>query len=129
MFEKSLKDKFTRIFDFKKVTYDMPGESEEQECIFIEIDSTNAAIKDGRQFCKVTGKAHVFAQNDKLPGGYFAKRIKLSDLDDTRDLFFYDLEQNVRVFQNIVRRSFSFVYFFNSQYDPETGTITSVEFQ
>jgi len=130
MFEAGLKQKFEKIFDFKKVTFDAPaGEAVEQETLFIEVESTNARIVDGRAICKVIGKAFIYSQNDKLPFGYFIKRIQAAKLDLTRELFFYDFEENLKVYQNLVRRSFGFVYFFNGQYDPAKGTITSIEFE
>ena len=58
----------------------------------------------------------MFGNNDKLTFGYFSKRIAKSDPEDTKSLFFYDIESNTKRFQNIVQRGFSFIYFFNSQY-------------
>ena len=69
----------------------------------------------------------MFGNAEKLPFGFFSKAIKNADDEDTRDLFFFDLENNSRVFRNIVQRGFSFVYFFDSQYDPKVGSITSVD--
>lgn len=126
MFEQELADKFKRIFGLKKVTYDRPGETQEQECLFIEVETSNNSIKDGRAIGRVTGKATLFGPSDKIPFGFFSKRIRNADPDDTHDLFFSDFETNTRLYQNKVQRDFSFVYFFNSQYDPETGSIDEV---
>lgn len=128
MFEASLSDKLKRIFDLDKVTYASPSESQEQECIFIEIESAKNQIKDKRQVSRVLGKIRVFASSDKLPYGYFSKKIQAANTSDTRELFFYEIEENHGTFQNICERSLSFVYFYDSQYDPEQGTITSIEF-
>ena len=70
----------------------------------------------------------MFGNNDKLTFGYFSKRIAKSDPEDTKSLFFYDIESNTKRFQNIVQRGFSFIYLHNSQYEPETGSINSVNF-
>ena len=126
MFEKTLKEKLQRIFDFKKSTFDLPGESQEQECLFIEVQNARPTIKDGRELAFVEGKLRVFANQDKLPFGYFMKRVKNADPADTKDLFFFDFEENGGTFRNIVERSLSFTYFFDSQYDPAMGTITTV---
>jgi hypothetical protein len=126
MFEKSLKGKLERIFGFKKVTFDHPSESQEQECIFIEVTSSRSSIKDGREISKTTGKLKVFASSEKMPFGFFAKRIKSALESDTKDLFFYDMDENSGYFGSLVERSMSFVYFFDSQYDPNLGTITSI---
>jgi hypothetical protein len=129
MFEKTLSDKLRAIFQVDKVTYAAPGESQEQNCIFIEVVSSKNSIKDTRALAKVTGKITVFASNERLPYGYFSKAIAQADADTTKDLFFYDFELNTRIFQNVAERSVSFVYFFDSQYDPDIGTINSVDIE
>jgi hypothetical protein len=126
MFERTLGDKFKTIFEVDRVKYEDPGESREQETLFIEIETSRNTIKDGRAFARVTGKASLFAQADKLPFAYFSKCIA-SHSELCQDVFFFDLEENSRLFQNIVQRTLSFVYFFDIQYDPEIGTITSLE--
>jgi hypothetical protein len=130
MFEKALAEKFKTIFDFKKVRYDRPSEeTPEQQVLFVQIDSSRAIIKAKRQGTRVVGQAVVFAEAEQLPFGYFAKRIAKADEDLTKDLFFFEVDQNTRQFVNIVQRSFSFVFFFNSQYDPEVGIINEVTFE
>ncbi len=125
MFKSSLSAQFQKLFDLKKVSFDEPGESQEQECLFIDIQKTKSTIKDGSQIYHVIGKGRMFGNSDKLPYGFFAKRIKAHP-DETKDVFFYDMEENTGQFQNIVERTFSFVYFFSGQYDPAMGTITEL---
>lgn len=126
MFEKALQEKFKKIFGVAKVTYDQPSDSKEQECIFVEIQSSKNVIKSGRALAMVTGSAMMFGVAEKLPFGFFSKAIKQAPDEDTRDIAFQDFENNSRVYRNIVQRGFSFVYFFDSQYDPKVGSITSV---
>lgn len=126
MFEKQLEETFKRIFDIEKVSYDQPGESAEQNCLFIEIESSRNNPKDGRFVARITGNAVLIGPNDKLPFGFFSKKIDEADPADTKDLFFFDFEANTRRYRNLVQRGFSFVYFFDGQYDPDLGTITSV---
>lgn len=127
MFEATLKEKLKTVFDFDKVTYDEVSESFEQECMFVEVVSARTTIKDGLQLARVEGLIKVYANADKLPFGYFQKKIKEADPSDTMDLFFYDIETNAGVRNNIKERSMSFVYFYSGQYDPNLGTITSIE--
>ena len=127
MFEKELESKFRQIFSVKKVTFNAPGESMEQNCLFIEVENPRCTIKNGSARARVSGSAFLFGENDKLPFGFFAKAIKEADTSLTKDLFFYEIEANNSTYLNLVKRSFSFIYFFNSQYDPPAGTITSVE--
>lgn len=127
MFETELKAAFKEIFKVDKITFDEPGESREQECIFVEIENARPTIRDGQEIYKVTGNAIMIAQSDKMPFGFFGKALKQADPDTTKDFFFYALESNTRRFRNIVQRGFSFVYFFNGQYDPDIANIESVD--
>lgn len=104
----------------------MPGESQEQECLFVEIEKTRDQIKDGKTRSMISGNASIFGINDKLPFGFFAKAIKQADQAITKDFFFYDIETNNKIYRDKVQRSFSFVYFFSGQYDPDTGSIDEV---
>lgn len=128
MFKKDLKDNFQQIFNLQKITFDQPGESREQDCLFIEIENSWNTFRDGRVRAKVTGSASIFAPNDKIPFGFFSKKISQASANRTSPFFFYDIETNTKRYGNLVQLSFSFVYFFDSQYDPETGSITSVDF-
>ena len=125
--EDVLEDLLKRIFAVKKVTYAEPGESQEQDCIFVEVESAPFKMTDGIARAKVTGKLYINGQNDKLTFGFFSKAIDLAPHEYTKHFFFSDFEQNTKRFQNLVQRSVSFIYFFSSQYDPELGTITSIE--
>ena len=127
MFRESLKENLKAIFDLKKVTFDQVGESLEQECIFIEIDNSVNAIQEYKETAKVNGRLRIFASQDKLPYGYFQKKIQSAPTEYTKDLFFYDIEGNTNIQNNIVERTMSFQYLFTSQHDPNLGTITSIE--
>lgn len=128
MFEIELAEKFKQIFQLNKVTFDEPSESREQECLFVDISICKTNFKDRRVFGRVEGTANFFAQNNKAKFGYFSKQIANASANDTKNLFFFDFEENTNRYLNLVQRSFSFVYFFDSQYDPNIGSITSIEF-
>jgi hypothetical protein len=127
MFDNDLKNKLNRLFDFDKVTYDEPSDSNEFECLFISVSNPGVKIKDGYATAKVEGECFYFGNSDKIKFGYFSEKIDKADSIETKDLFFYDIENNERLFNNKVQRSFKFVYFFRTQYDPELGTITSID--
>lgn len=129
MFEKTLASKLKKIFKVKKVTYDMPSESNEQECIFVNVIRSKNTIKDGKEIAKVEGVLTMFGNAEKLPFGFYSKAIYQADSEDTKDLFFYEMDGNVLEIQNIIQRTCAFVYFYSGQYDPDLGTITSVEIQ
>jgi len=126
VFEKELETKFKKIFGIAKVTYDSPGESHEQGCLFIDIDSCKNSIKDGKAVAMVTGNVALYGPAPKMPFGFFSKAIRNAEVEFTKDLFFYDIETNTQRIGDIVQRGFSFIYFFRGQYDPAIGTITSI---
>jgi hypothetical protein len=128
VFEQDLKDRIQRIFKVKKVSFDEPGETQEQECIFLSIEDSKNSVSNGIFKAMVTGSAVLYSTSEKLPFGFMSKAIDSADPEDTKPFYFFDFEANTKIFRDKVQRGFSFVYFFNSQYDPEKGTITSVEF-
>lgn len=124
-----LQTKLKAIFDFDKVTFDNPSDSQEQEAVFVQIADARVKLKDGRQIARVTGMIRVFANSSKLPYGYFSKCLAEAEPEDTKDLFFHNFEENKGTFQNIAERSLEFVYFFDGQYDPNVGSITSINLE
>ena len=128
MFEKTLADKLARIFRVKKVSYSAPGDASEQECLFIFVESCLGQAKQGQYIAKVMGTFGMFANADKMPFGYFDKKIQEADPSDTTDLFFYNTDRNERIYQNIVERRCSFVYFYRGDYNPDAGSLDSITF-
>lgn len=126
MFEKELKAILARIFDFQNTSFDDSSEQYEQEKLFIQVDAARSDITEARQKCLVRGTAYVYANSDKLPFGYFAKRIERASVTDRAKFFFSEIDRNERMTNNIVRRSVGFVFFFDAQYDPRVGIINEV---
>lgn len=129
MFRADLKDKLERIFGFKKTTFGAASDQFEQDVLFVEIQSCKAKPGDGDISAKVTGKIVVYSQDNKMPFGFFNKRIEKADKALTKDFFFYDIDVNNESsparLQNISERSCSFVFLFQTQYDPNLGHIES----
>ncbi len=123
--EKEMQARLKRIFDFEKVTFDRPGESQEQEGLFIQVNTADMRVRDARLIAKMEGVIRVFANSDKLPFGYFSKHIQEAAAADTRG-FFFGPEENLGTIRNIAERKFDFTFLFDSQYDPAIGSITSV---
>ena len=131
MFENELKQKFKEIFKVKKVSFSQPEPSAqnnvtEQDCLFIEVATAPLNVKDGRVSGRVAGSCLMVGSNEKLTFGFFRSAIANADPNLTKDFYFYEFETNSKIYQNLVQRGFSFVYFFSGQYDPEIGSITSV---
>ena len=129
-------DKLGAIFGFKKTTYDQPSVNAstgtfEQDILFIQVDRAASVTKEGRATSKVEGSLVVFSQMDKMPFGYFNKRIQQSDPELTRKFFFFDIDLNPTSspsrIQNITERRVSFVYLYAGQYDPDHGELTSLD--
>jgi hypothetical protein len=127
VFRASLQERLKAIFGFDKVTFDQVSDSREQESLFIQVDRAVTRVKDGRQTARVAGTLRIFAQQDKLPYGFFSKQIQEADPEDLEGLFFHDFEENKGVFQNVAERSLGFAFFFDSQFDPAIGTLTSID--
>lgn len=125
-----------RIFDLDKVTFQAPniGTGEdvndwgEQEVIFIEIISADTSVNDGSVNAIVKGHIRFFGSAEKIPYGYFAKQISKADPADTKPFFFHNFENNKGTIDDICERTLDFVYLFDSQYNPDVGTITSITF-
>jgi len=126
MFEKELAEKLKAIFKVKDVTFDAPGESREQDKLFIEIEEPHFRFTDKKARALVTGKGTMFGRNDALTFGFFSQAIALAPHSLTKDLIFRDFETNTLRFRDIVERGFSFTYFFNSQFDPAVGNMAGV---
>lgn len=125
--ENSLSEKLKRIFGVPKVSFDQENaDAMEQETLFVQLLSNRGTFGDGVERARVSGTAFIYAQQKKFPLNYMMKRIKNAEPLDVKDLFFSDIEETDLVFQNLVRRSFSFLYFFSSQYDPDNGTLESI---
>lgn len=128
--------KLQAIFEMRKTTFDVPSVnpqtgSFEQDTLFIEINECNSRVTEGKQFARVTGSLVVFTQTDKMPYGFFNKKIQQASYDLTRHFFFFDIDLNpvtspARI-QNITERRARFVYLYQGDYDPEHGELTSVE--
>jgi hypothetical protein len=136
VFRAELQAKLQSIFGLRKTTFDAPSVNStngsfEQDTLFIEVNECNSRVTEGRAYAKVIGSLVVFSQMDKMPFGYFNKKIQQASHADTKDLFFFDIDLNPASsparLQNITERRVRFVYLYSAQYDPAHGSITSLE--
>jgi hypothetical protein len=128
MFEKELKDRLGRIFQLKRVTFDLPSEDREQEVLFIKVDRSASSIRFEEAIFRVYGSFSVFANSEKMPFGYINKKIRAAHPQDITDFFFYDIDENEKYFGNLVERRCSFIFLYKTEYDPESGEISQVNF-
>lgn len=133
MFRKPLEEKLKAIFGFKKVTYDAPSDAFEQDTLFIEVQQPRVKTSEGKAYARVVGQLVVYSQDNKMPYGFFSKRIEKAGNPLTKDFFFYDVDVNIENSpartQNIAERRVSFIFFFTAQYDPSLGELTTLEIE
>ncbi len=131
MFKKEMADKLKGIFGLAKVSYDAPGESFEQDTLFIEIANCKSNTGQGKATARVNGQIVVFSEMNKLAFGFFNKRIQNASPELTKNFFFSELDVdalNSPARQvNISERRASFVYLYSAQYDPNQGLITEID--
>lgn len=138
MFRNDLRDRLENIFQFKKTTFDAPSEEYEQETLFIEIEACRPRVSGkagGLQTARVVGNLVCYSQDNKLTYGYFIKAIEQATIRDrtlTAPFFFYDIDVDLAEsparMVNIHERRVSFIFFYSSQYDPDKGELSDIEF-
>lgn len=129
MFSQALEEALLKIFAMPKATFAKPRDpAKEQNIIFINV--TKSIVRAKEKICKarVEGEITIFAPSMKMPFGFFEKQLYKSEAEDTEPFWFYNMTENSLMTGDIVERKASFVYFYNSEYDPEHGSLTSVEF-
>jgi hypothetical protein len=131
VFRKQLKSSLQEIFGISKTTFDAPSDKFEQDTLFIEVAESPSSVGSGIEKAKVTGFLTVYAQEEKLPFGFFNKKIMAASPTLTKK-FFFGTEQNVATSpartQNITERRMDFLFLYSSQYDPNLGELTQVNF-
>lgn len=128
-------EKLSQIFGFRKTTFSAPSsESDapyEQDTLFVQVEQARSRAGNGMFTAKIMGTLIVFTQMDKMPFGYFNRRIEQAHPSLTKDFLFFDIDLNPistpAKIQNISERRVRFVYLYKAQYDPEQGELTSLE--
>ena len=133
MFKKKLKKDLQEIFGVKNVTFNEMSEDYEQEKLFVNCSTINPRISSDKMSCRVEGSITVFAQDNKLPFGFFSKKIELAKNEFKKDFFFFDIDLDVASsparIQNIHERRVSFIYIYQDQFDPSKGELTSLNME
>lgn len=133
MFRAEMERKLKNIFGFSKNTFNAPGEAYEQDTLFIEVGDAKSRAGQGDVSSKVSGFLTVYSQNNKLQFGFFQKKIQQAKLEDTKNFFFYNFDEDVASsparIQNINERRVRFIYLYDAQYDPDQGELTGTTFE
>lgn len=133
MFRAELKERLSAIFQVPKVTFEAPSESFEQDTLFVDILSAPARFSSGTYaFAKVSGTLTIYSQENKLPFGFFGRKIEQAAKEQTNPLFFFDVDIDVPTSParmiNLHERRCSFIFLYKAQYDPNQGELTELEF-
>lgn len=125
-----IKNRLEKIFGIKRVSFDTPEDTKdiEQDVLFVTIDDAQSRPSEGVVKSRVSGTLRIYSQIEKIPIGFFSKRIDRADPELTKPFFFFDVEQVVPIYQSISERSARFLFLHTAQYNPPRGTITELEF-
>lgn len=133
MFRKDLMRRLETIFE-TPITLDAPSDDYEQDKIFVEITYARPRISNangGREIARVVGSLIMFSQGDRLTYGFFSKQIEKSAGAVRAPLFFYDIDVDDPAsparLMNIHERRVSFVFLYDSQFDPDKGSLTELD--
>lgn len=127
MFKKALEQKLKTIFGVTKVSFDMPAEdAEELDVMFIRVTNVTSKVTKGVETARVTGTFSIAGASNKVPFGFFSKKIYKASPEDTKEFFFYNFDDNEKIIGNVIEMNCSFIYFYNSQYDPSVGQMNEV---
>jgi hypothetical protein len=131
VFRKELKEKLIEIFGMP-VSFDNPSDSYEQDKLFVEVVDCKTRPSGKNIYAKVTGDIAIFAQREKMPYGFFAKKIEKASFEMKQNLHFFTIDReeanSEAKLMNISERRASFVFLYQTQYDPAKGEINEVSF-
>ncbi len=129
MFKKDLERRLKAIFGFEKVSFNAPEKfAMEQDTMFVEVDLVRPRPygKD-KISCRVSGKLVVYSQDERMPYGFFSKRVEQANHDDTKPFFFdREIDAGEPRYQNIHERQLDFMFLYDTQYDPDRGSLTEI---
>lgn len=125
--EEILITKLKKIFGTRKVTLSAPSDDREQDTLFVILERNKSSLSKDTISFKVEGVLTMFSQNEKLPLGFFLKKIDQAKAEDKKGFFFHSFDENNQYgIQNLCERKVSFVYVGSEQYDPDKGQLTDL---
>ena len=128
MFKKTLEDNLINIFGIRRVSFAEPSSENEQNVLFINIASCKTSFSANKIYFDVRGQITLYAVNEKLPFGYFQRKIELSKKEHSEKLFFYNIEENLQYGGQVglTERSASFVFSYSTDFNPNKGLINDI---
>lgn len=131
MFKKDLQNRLKNIFDLP-VRFEAPDfDALEQDVLFVEIHRCRPRVQGERITDKVSGQLMVFSQQENWTFGMFTKSVERAEARYTKNFFFFEMDtvmpDSPARLQNLQEIRSAFVFLFDSQYDPDKGSLTSLE--
>lgn len=133
MFKKDLKNRLSHIFELPVRFEAIDWEAPEQDTLFVEIQRSRPRVQGNRITDKVEGQLIVVSQQEKWTFGMFTKAVERALPQYTKNFFFYEMDtvmpDSPARLQNLQEVRSAFVFLFDSQYDPDKGSLTSLEME
>lgn len=128
--EEILTSKLQKIFGIRKVTFCLPGEDREQDALFVHVNRNRSSFAKNKMSFNISGEIKLFSQNEKVPYGFFNRKIEQAKKEDKDGFFFHGFDENDPYGpQNLSERKVSFTYLTTTQYDPDKGEINQLQLE
>lgn len=126
--DKLLALKLKRIFGVKDVILGAPGDKQEQDVLFVGIERNRTSMTKNKINFMIEGVITMYSQIDKLPLGFFHKKVEQAKVQDKEGFFFHRFDEgSMYSIQNLCERTVSFVLVSSEQYDPDKGLLNRLE--
>lgn len=126
MMEERIKSKLSSIFGMR-AKLEAVGEHQEQDVMFISLSRNRSTFKGSNISYRIEGDVTIYTQINKIPIGFFNKKIDLANADDKSSFFFFNIDENNQYsIQNLCEKKLSFIYIDQEQFDPSKGQITEL---
>jgi hypothetical protein len=134
MFKADLENRLKTIFEMP-VKFEAPNygsEALEQDVVFVEVQKCRPRVQGDRILDKVMGQLVLFSRDDNVTFGFFTKAVERSTPAYRSGLSFFQMDtvlpESPARLQNLQETRSAFMFLYDSQYDPDKGELTSVDF-
>ena len=131
MFNKNLEEKLINIFGISRVSFAEPSAENEQNVLFVNITNCKTSFAAKNIYFEVRGGITLYSINERLPFGYFQRKIELAKKEDAERFFFYNIEENLQYGGQVglTERTCDFVFTYSTDFNPNRGEINEINLQ
>lgn len=132
MFKKELIKRLDAIFQLKQgSTFNAPSAEFEQEKLFVNVTGVVSQPRNKKICFKVEGFLQFFSQHEKIPFGYMQRALETASYENTAGLFLFQVDQEIANSQarmvNLSERRAQFVFLYSIDFNPNQGSLSSLE--